>query len=96
MDKRRRILQIGFGLGIANFFVFVFVALYIGGDAINGRMADGHYFLSNHGRLTEVSRGVFTYSKWHAISVFFTHPLAMLCAWLTRRPLQTETVPKRP
>jgi hypothetical protein len=81
----RRLLQVGVGIGLANFLVFWVVAVFIGGDALNGYMSDGHYFLASHGRFTEVSGAVFTYSKWHATSVFFTHPLAMLCGWLLTR-----------
>jgi hypothetical protein len=81
----RRALQFLFFLCFANFTVFFFVAIYIGGDAISGKEVDGHYFLSNHGHLTEVSRAVFTYSLWHTRSVFVTHPLGFLSAWLLSR-----------
>jgi hypothetical protein len=60
---RRRLLQFGFFAGMANFTAFFIGALYFGGDAVSGRAVDGHYFLSNHGHLTEVSRAIFNYSK---------------------------------
>jgi hypothetical protein len=81
----RRLLQFVFVLGIVNFAAFWIGAVYLGGDAISGRISGGHYFLSSHGHLTQVSESVFTYSKWHARSVFITHPLAILCAWLSSR-----------
>jgi hypothetical protein len=62
-----------FYLAILNFACFVIIGLYLGGDALNGYAKDGHYFLDSHGRLTEVSSGVWTYSYYHAISVYFTH-----------------------
>jgi hypothetical protein len=74
-----------FIIAIVNFVVFVVVAETIGGDALNGHEAVGRYFLANHGKLTEVSRATFEYSKWHAISVFITHPLALLVGWKWRR-----------
>jgi hypothetical protein len=83
---RRRLLQFGLFLGAVNFAGFSIGTLYLGGDAVNGSAVGGHYFLSNHGHLTEVSRSIFTYSKWHARSVWFTHPIAMLCAWRLSRP----------
>lgn len=84
---RRHALQLAVFLGLANFLVFVIGAVYLGGDALNGTAVDGRYFLAEHGRLTEVSRAVFVYSQWHARSLFVTHPIAMLCAWLlTREP----------
>ena len=71
--------------GMFNFIVFVAVAVYLGGDALNGKAVDGHYYLASHGSFTEVGENVFTYSKWHALSVFITHPLAMLSGWLMTR-----------
>jgi hypothetical protein len=68
-------------VAIVNFGAFVLIAESIGGDALNGHAVQGHYFLSNHGRLIEVSRATFEYSKWHAISLFVTHPLAIFIGW---------------
>ena len=52
-----------FIIGVANFLAFVLIAAAIGGDALNGFVKQGHYFLLNHGVVTEVSQSVFTYSK---------------------------------
>jgi hypothetical protein len=50
------------------YFFIVFIAtVYLGGDAINGKVVGGHYFLASHGRLTEVSHGIFLCSKVHAV-----------------------------
>ena len=38
----------------------------------------GHYFLGDHGHYTEVSRGVWVYSKVHMRSLDFTTPLFFL------------------
>jgi hypothetical protein len=65
-------------LAFVNFFSFIFIDLYLGGDALNGYARDGHYFLCSHGRYTEVGRAVWTYSYWHAISVFITHGLVFI------------------
>jgi hypothetical protein len=67
---------------IINFVAFVAIAEYLGGDALNGNARNGHYFLSYHGHLTEVSRAVFRYSEWHAVSVFMTHALAIFVGWI--------------
>ena len=82
MTIRSKILlcKIIFGIGITNFFVFIGLSIYFGGDAISGTIRDGHFFLSSHGKLTEVSGMVFSYSRWHSYSVFFTHPVAILAA----------------
>lgn len=76
----RLALQIAFIFGIANFAIFFVVSLLIGGDAWNGHVVDGRYFLRSHGQLTEVNAAVFSYSRWHVISLFVTHPLGMIAA----------------
>lgn len=60
------------GIAVVNFFAFVSIATYLGGDAINGYVKDGHYFIAAHGHAYEVSRTVFVYSKWHAIITIAT------------------------
>ena len=64
---------------------FWFAAVALGGDAVSGKAEAGHYYLSNHGRLTEVSGQVFTYSRVHTYSVFITHPLALLAGFIGYR-----------
>jgi len=77
-----------FVLAIVNFAAFVIIALSIGGDAINGQVQNDHYYLSHKGKLTEVSPNVWRYSWMHATSVWITHPLGMLGAWLAGRGQQ--------
>src|SRR5436309_3291332 len=78
-----------FFVAVANFAAFWIIGVTIGGDAINGRAEDGRYYLANHGRYTEVSESVWTYSRIHAISVFVTHPVGILVGgglmWWARR-----------
>ncbi|MDB5815371.1 MAG: hypothetical protein JWN23_2488 [Rhodocyclales bacterium] len=74
-----------FGLGIANFVVFWILAVYLGGDAVNGKMQDGHFFLMSHGRYTEVSEAIFRYSKWHVYSTWITHPMVFFCGYFLHR-----------
>ena len=78
-----------FFLAIINFAAFAVIALSIGGDALNGKQENGHYYVSSHGKLTEVSRSVWLYSAAHSISLFVTHPLgfagAGLAAWSNRK-----------
>ena len=78
--KLKRICTAIFLIGLANFAVFVGVASYLGGDAVNGMVEKGHYYVSSHGKDTEVSRKVYLYSRAHARSVWVTHPLAILAA----------------
>jgi hypothetical protein len=72
-------------LCLLNFVVFVIVASVIGGDAVSGKAVAGHFYLGNHGRLTEVSEDVYNYSRWHVFSLFITHPLAALTGYLAKK-----------
>ena len=65
-------------LAIANFVAFAIGAAAIGGDAVNGKIDAGSYFVADHGKLTEVSKAKFTYSRIHCYSVWFTHSLAVV------------------
>ena len=81
MSRRAKLIFIPvFILALVNFFAFFFIDLYLGGDALNGYARDGHYFLCSHGRYTEVSDAVWTYSRWHAISVIVTHASVFVLA----------------
>jgi hypothetical protein len=64
-----------FVVAMVNFTAFFIAALVLGGDALNGKVEDGHYYLRNKRKYTEVSRDVWLYSRAHAISVLVTHPL---------------------
>jgi hypothetical protein len=75
-------------VGFLNFAVFWITAVALGGDAYAGGHQGSHYFLSSHGRLTEVSEAVWQYSRIHSASVWVTHPLALLCGFLLVRELQ--------
>ena len=78
-------------VGILNFLIFVAGAIYLGGDAVNGKVEEGRYYLfgvrAESGRkvYTEVSRPVFTYSRWHVYSVFVTWPLVMAAGFASNR-----------
>jgi hypothetical protein len=82
MKTFHKACEIIFQIAIANFLLFVVIALIIGGDAVAGKIVDGHYYLSNHGQLTEVNFLIFWYSKIHVYSVLVTHPLAMIASFL--------------
>lgn len=78
-------------IALVNFGVFVAVAIHLGGDAVNGKVEGGHYYLygvraeSGHKVYTEVSKSVFTYSKWHVYSIFVTWPLMLLAGFAANR-----------
>jgi hypothetical protein len=69
---------------IVNFIAFGAIAFYLGGDAGNGKVEGGRYYLfgmraENGVKVyTEVSKAKFTYSKFHVYSVFITWPLLLI------------------
>ena len=68
-----------FFIALADFFVFYVVTLILGGDGLSGVEKGGHWFVSSHGRLTEVSHAAWLFTRWQAISLFVLWP-AMLVA----------------
>lgn len=85
-----RIIQIAC---LVNFAAYMLVTVLIGGDAINGHEMDGHYFLASHGKLTEVSRGLFIFSEVHSVAVWVLFALAFMtllrARWRGRRGRQS-------
>ena len=44
-----------FVIAVINFLLFGLTATLIGGDALNGHIANGQFFIGIHGRYTEVT-----------------------------------------
>lgn len=78
----RRISLVLFFVALANFFAFVIGCWVLGGDALAGKVEHGRYYVGNHGKYTEVTQREFAYSQAHAWSVFVTHPVGILSAFL--------------
>ena len=60
-----------------NFIAFGFHDQMLGGDAMNGHQANGRFYVSDHGRETEVTKSRWYASLWHADSLFVTHLLGL-------------------
>lgn len=82
LAKMKKWSLIVFVVAVVNFVAFRIGAAALGGDAVNGKIEDGRYYVASHGRLTEVSHAAFTYSRIHCYTVFVTHPLAAIFGWL--------------
>ena len=76
--KTRIVCYALFFLAWLNFAAFIFISLWIGGDAVSGRIEDGKYYVRNRHQYTEVSRQVFLYSKYHVYLVWILHPIGLL------------------
>jgi hypothetical protein len=55
-------------IALPNFCAFLVGSLYFGGDALNGYVQAGHYFVCAHGSCAEVAEAVWKYSWWHAVT----------------------------
>ena len=73
-----KIKLIVLSIAATNLLAFAVGVVVLGGDANNGYSEDGTYYLGNHGRYTKVSRLIFNYSYYHAVSVWLTTPTAMI------------------
>lgn len=67
-NRAKWILNCTGPIALANFFVYLIVNIYLGGDALNGFIRDQHYFLCRHGACVEVTKSIWKYSYWHAIT----------------------------
>ena len=73
-----------FALAIVNFIAFSTTSSRLGGSAMNGYAADGHYFVGSHGAYTEVSAETWQRNLLHGRSVGVTHTLAIASVLLTQ------------
>jgi hypothetical protein len=64
-------------IGFANSSWFAAESSSLGGDALNGYVRDGHYFVTSHGAAAEVTQADWEWSRLHGISVLATHLLVM-------------------
>jgi hypothetical protein len=65
-------------LGIASFVLFVTDTAQLHGSALGGRVADGHWFVADHGRETEVSQAAWERNRVLAFAFFVAFPLGMV------------------
>ncbi len=73
-------------------FIFLFaLSFYIGGDAVNGKIENGKYFVWGAGHqypdkgFHEVSRAVFDFSRWQVYSVWASWSFMLLGTVLYKR-----------
>jgi hypothetical protein len=84
--RRRKICNALIALAAIHFAVFVGTIVVLGGDALTGRVDDGHYFLGNHGLMVETTRGAWLFSAAVGRTlVYGTFPLGVIAALLRPR-----------
>jgi hypothetical protein len=99
-DSRRRMFTIATRLlsklaavvtvvGLLDFVSFLIGASYLGGDAVNGKIDGGRYYLYGpyHGMKAyhEVSQAVFDYSRWHVYSLMIICPMMIVLSIAAKR-----------
>lgn len=92
-QRRNRILLWVIALGLGNFVFYTVIYWYLGGDAPNGYVKDGGYYLRGHflralaGKPSDpVSRGVWLYSFLHSISIWPTIAAVLISMLILARP----------
>lgn len=73
----KKISRFLFIVMFVNFTLLWCIGLSLGGSALNGKIDRGHYYLGNHGDLTEVTESTWNYCYYHEVSVLITHPLGI-------------------
>ncbi|MFQ5430280.1 MAG: hypothetical protein ACE5E1_08230 [Phycisphaerae bacterium] len=94
MDRRRRnrVCVWLIILGLSNFIVYAVVYALIGGDAPNGYIRDGLYYVRGHfvhraiGYEQDVPRWVWIYSYMHSISIWPSIAAVLLAMLTLARP----------
>lgn len=76
--------------GLANLLISLIVSLLIGGDAINGKIENGHFYLfggyvKGVKEYTEVGQALFEYSKWHAYSCIALAPFMVIAGGMRQK-----------
>lgn len=84
--RRRKICNAMIALAAIHFALFVGTIVVLGGDALTGRVHDGHYFLGNHGLMVEATRGAWLFSAAVGRTLIYgTFPLGVIAALLRPR-----------
>ena len=90
--RRNRVLIWIIACGLLNFLTYTVLYAYIGGDAKNGQIDNGHYFVQGHflydaqGHAREVGKGVWIYSYIHSISIWPTIGMVLCSMLILARP----------
>ena len=78
ITKKRDLLVFLMALGFINMMLLFMEIALIGGAAFDGFISDGHYYVSNGRRATEVPPILFRLNQLHTITVVITTPVAVI------------------
>ena len=71
-----------FKFGVVLFAIFIIFSLIVGGDAVSGKIEDGRYYVSSHGKLKEVSRTVYVLSAFSVMVL--CGMVTIFLSWVTK------------
>lgn len=94
MDRRtrNRLCIWIIGLGLLNLLAYTVTYAYIQGDARNGEVRDGRYYVRGHfihgleGQQREVDKATWMYSYIHSISIWPSEGLVLIALLILARP----------
>jgi hypothetical protein len=90
MNPKVKICEVVMVITFINLFAFIVVAVWLGGDAVNGGASGEHYYLAEHGHQVEVSHGVWIYSRLHSYSAMISAPLFITAGYIRDKLKKTE------
>jgi hypothetical protein len=61
---------------------------------LKGKVVDGHFYVGHQGKFVEVSEAVYTYARWHGISLFLTLPLIGLIGYRLKTAKREDDLSK--
>ena len=74
---RQTLCKVAIGIGVSNYALYVLASVAAGGDALQGHIAQGHYFAAAGSGFVEVGRLLFQFCRWQAYSLLVTFPLLL-------------------
>jgi hypothetical protein len=96
INMKRSPLQKLFAIYAVAFVIFIIISLIAGGDAVNGKIENGHYYLCSHGKYTETSKTFYVISAGFVmlIGAMWAIPLFIYFAYCCLPPWRGEGISK--
>jgi hypothetical protein len=78
--KTNGLCKAAIAIGLGNYALYALTSYLIGGDALQGHVAQNHTYVAANGGFIEVGHAMFVFCKWQAYSLLLTFPLGLLGA----------------
>ena len=78
-----------------SFIIFWVLSVFAGGDAVSGKIENGHYYLASHGKYTEVSQIVYVLSAGYLTVLFASVAFTLLpCLFVSLKGIRIKDFTK--